>query len=164
MRLAFSYFFVIVQWKTFPKEFTYIEPSPGGIISPVVVMGPVKVGNAPPVSAMVIVTGMGLPELEGVDRAPVLLLAFVSSWLCATVLSCDDFIASFLQELSVKNVNVIAVKKKIFIVISFIINRFLLGLCFCCQQLLAVGFMNFVSYNGNIPIGINLNIKIIFPY
>src|SRR5678809_36523 len=51
---------VIMQWKTFPKELTNIEPSPGGIRSPVVVIGPVKVGNVPPVIVIVMVTGIGL--------------------------------------------------------------------------------------------------------
>lgn len=51
---------MIMQWKTFPKELTNIEPSPGGIRSPVVVTGPVKVGNLPPVIVIVMVTGVGL--------------------------------------------------------------------------------------------------------
>lgn len=57
-----------MQWKTFPKELTNIEPSPGGIRSPVVVIGPVKVGNVPPVIVIVMVTGVGLLVFDVLDK------------------------------------------------------------------------------------------------
>jgi hypothetical protein len=61
---------VIVQWNTPPNELTNIEPCPGAITFSVVVIGPVNVGNDPPVIAIVIVTEIGLLVFPALDASP----------------------------------------------------------------------------------------------